>query len=56
MASITELTLTISMEELRAIHIALGKMSANMYEDDRLAAAGSEVYNFLVPFADEEEE
>ena len=56
MASITERTLTMDMEELRAIRVALGRMSADTYKNDRLAAAGSEVYNLLVPFTAEDEE
>jgi len=56
MATLKELTLTISLEELCAIHIALGKMSANTYKNDKLAAAGSELFNMLVPFVDEEED
>ena len=56
MAEITNVTLTLTMDEAKAIYKALGKMTYTAYGSDPvLAEAGSDVYSELTQIVEEDE-
>lgn len=55
MSEITAITLVMSLDEARAVHIALGKMTSAVYGSVRLADAGGDVYAELTPIVEEDE-
>ena len=54
MAQIEGLTLTLTLQEVRAVHKALGKMMGKDYPNQGENLAGHAVYSELTPYVENE--
>ena len=55
MAEITDVTLTLTITEAKAVHKALGRMKGSDYGRAELTNAGGDVYDELTSFVEEDE-